>query len=93
MAQYHIRIVFDDPRSMMAAARNAHVEVIRQTMRRGEAGATVSAIATEEQIQELEAAGLTVERRESIDEGMQARQAEVGQGNRYAERLRSLRGQ
>lgn len=95
MARYHVTIIFDEPERLTEAVAHAGVEVFRQTrtgLREQPGRSAVSAMASEEQIELLIQAGLDVQRHENLEEGRPERQAEVGQGDRYAQRLRELTG-
>lgn len=95
MARYHVTITFDEPAQLNEAVSHAGVEVFRQTsrgLREGPGRRAVSAMASEEQIETLLEAGLDVQRHEDIEEGRAERLAEVGQGDRYAQALRELKG-
>jgi hypothetical protein len=89
MARYHVTILSGDPsRTAAQVAAEVGVEVIRKV--RVPEG--VAALATDEQIEALTAAGAIVQRRADLAEGRAERLAEVGQGDRYAEALRRLAG-
>ena len=89
MARYHVTVVSRDPsRTAAEIAADAGAEVIRKV--RVEEG--VAALATDEQIVALTAAGATVHRHADLAEGRAERLAEVGEGDRYAEVLRRLAG-
>ena len=89
MARYHVTVVAGDPsRTAAEVAADAGAEVIRK-MRVADG---VAALATEEQIDALTAAGATVHRHGDLAEGRAERLAEVGEGDRYAEALRRLAG-
>lgn len=89
MAQYHVTVVSGDlSRTAAEVVDEAGAEVIRK-MRVPEG---VAAIATDEQIEALTAAGATVHRHADLAEGRGERLAEVGEGDRYAEALRRLAG-
>jgi len=89
MARYHVTVVSgDQSRTAAEVAAEAGAEVIRKM------GVTdgVAALATDEQIDALVAAGATVRRHADLAEGRAERLAEVGDGDRYAEALRRLAG-
>jgi hypothetical protein len=89
MARYHVTVVSGDPsRTAAEVATDAGAEVIRKM---GVADG-VAALATDEQIDALTAAGATVHRHADLAEGRAERLAEVGEGDRYAEVLRRLAG-
>ncbi len=89
MARYHVTVVSGDPsRTAAEVAAAAGAEVIRKMS----AADGVTALATEEQIDALTAAGATVHRHGDLAEGRSERLAEVGEGDRYAEALRRLAG-
>ena len=89
MARYHVTVVSGDPsRTAAEVAAEAGAEVIRK-IRVAEG---VAALATDEQIYALTAAGATVHRHAELHEGRAERLAEVGEGDRYAEALRRLAG-
>ena len=89
MARYHVTVVSADPsRTAAEVAADAGAEVIRK-VRLAEG---VAALATDEQIDALTAAGATVHRHAELAEGRAQRLAEVGEGDRYAEALRRLAG-
>jgi hypothetical protein len=89
MARYHVTVEPPEPGAAAAAVLDAGAEVIRKA----DAGAgAVTALATEEQITALIAAGCTVHRHEDLAEGAERRLAEVGKDDRYAEALRRLAG-
>ncbi len=91
MPRYHVTVESGDPaRRPEVAALEAGAEVIRKAAA-GEGA--VAALATDEQIEALTAAGVTVHRHEDLAEGAEQRLAEVGEGDRYAEALRRLAGQ
>jgi hypothetical protein len=84
-----VTIVSGDPsRTAAEVAADVGAEVIRK-LRVPEGTA---ALATEEQIDALIAAGATVHRHADLAEGREQRLAEVGDGDRYAEALRRLAG-
>jgi hypothetical protein len=89
MARYHVTVVSRD-RSRTAAevVAEAGAEVIRKMSVPG----GVAALATEEQIDALAAAGHTMHRHADLAEGRAERLAEVGEGDRYAEALRRRAG-
>jgi hypothetical protein len=89
MARYHVTVVSGDPsRTAAEVAAAAGAEVIRKmSVTDG-----VAALATDEQIDALTAAGATVHRHADLAEGRAERLAEVGEGDRYAEALRRLAG-
>jgi hypothetical protein len=70
---------------MLDLVRKYHVDVLRETARRPdeEGKYRVDAVVDEDQIGVIETNGYTVEVREDIEAVGKARQAEVGQGNRY----------
>ena len=89
MARYHGTVVSGDPSGTAAeVAADTGAEVIRK-MRVADG---VAALATEEQIDALIAAGATVHRHADLAEGRAQRLAEVGAGDRYAAALRRLAG-
>ena len=89
MARYHVTVVSGDPsRTAAEVAADAGAEVIRKMG----AAEGVAALATDEQIDALTAAGATVHRHADLAEGREERLAEVGEGDRYAEELRRLAG-
>jgi hypothetical protein len=89
MARYHVTVVSGDPsRTAAEVAADAGAEVIRKMS----AAEGVAALATDEQIDALTAAGATVHRHADLAEGRAERLAEVGEGDRYAEALRRLAG-
>ncbi len=89
MARYHVTVVSGDPsRTAAEVAADAGAEVIRK-MRVADG---VAALATDEQIDALTAAGATVHRHAELGAGREERLAEVGEGDRYAEALRRLAG-
>ena len=89
MARYHVTVVSGDPsRTAAEVAADAGAEVIRK-LRVAEG---VAALATDEQIDALTAAGATVYRHGDLAAGRAERLAEVGEGDRYAEALRRLAG-
>jgi hypothetical protein len=89
MARYHVTVVSGDPsRTAAQVAAQAGAEVIRKmSVPEG-----IAALATEEQIEALTAAGATVHRHADLAVGRAERLAEVGEGDRYAEALRRLAG-
>jgi hypothetical protein len=89
MARYHVTVVSGDRlRTAAEAATEAGAEVIRKMSVPG----GVAALATDEQIDALTAAGHTVHRHADLAEGRAERLAEVGEGDRYAEALRRRAG-
>ncbi len=89
MARYHVTVVSPDPsRTAAEVAADAGAEVIRKVR----VAEGVAALATDEQIEALTAAGATVHRHADLAEGQAERLAEVGEGDRYAEVLRRLAG-
>ena len=89
MARYQVTVVSGDPsRTAAEVAAGAGAEVIRK-MRVADG---VAALATEEQIEALTAAGATVHRHADLAEGRAERLAEVGEGDRYAAALRRPAG-
>lgn len=89
MARYHITVVSGDPsRTAAELAVDAGAEVIRKL---GVAEG-VAALATDDQIDALTAAGATVTRHADLAEGRAERLGEVGEGDRYAAALRGLAG-
>ena len=89
MARYHVTVVSGDPsRTAAQVAAEAGAEVIRK-MPVSEGAA---ALATEEQIEALTAAGAIVHRHADLAVGRAERLAEVGVGDRYAEALCRLAG-
>jgi hypothetical protein len=89
MARYFVTVVSGDrSRTAAEAAVEAGAEVIRKMRVPG----GVAALATDEQIEALTAAGNTVHRHADLAEGRAERLAEVGEGDRYAEALRRLAG-
>ena len=89
MARYHVTVVSGDPsRTAAEVAADAGAEVVRK-MRVAEG---VAALATDEQIDALTAAGAVVHRHAELTEGRAERLAEVGEGNRYDQALRRLAG-
>ena len=89
MARYYVTVVSGEPsRAAAEVAAEAGAEVIRKMgVPEG-----VAAIATDEQIEVLTAAGAIVHRHADLAEGRGERLAEVGEGDRYAEALRRLAG-
>ncbi len=59
------------------------INIFRNTIRSKDTGHAVDAIAQQNEIQLLEAAGYSIQRHEDVDKVGKARQKEVGQGNRY----------
>lgn len=89
MARYHVTVVSGDPsRTAAEVAAEVGAEVIRKMS----VAEGVAALATDEQIDALTAAGATVHRHADLAEGRAERLAEVGEGDRYAEALRRLAG-
>jgi hypothetical protein len=89
MARYQVTVVSGDPsRTAAEVAADAGAEVIRKMS----VAEGVAALATDEQIDALTAAGATVYRHADLAEGRAERLAEVGEGDRYAEALRRLAG-
>lgn len=89
MARYHVTVVSGEPsRTAAEVVVEAGAEVIRKVS----VPEGVAAIATDEQIEALTAAGATVHRHADLAEGRRERLAEVGEGDRYAEALRRLAG-
>ena len=89
MARYHVTVVSGDPsRTAAEVAAEAGAEVIRKVR----VAEGVAALATDEQIDALTAAGATVHRHADLAEGHAERLAEVGEGDRFAEVLRRLAG-
>jgi hypothetical protein len=89
MARYHVTVVSGDrSRTAAEAAAEAGAEVIRKMS----VPDGVAALATDEQIEALTAAGHTVQRHADLAEGRAERLAEVGEGDRYAEALRRRAG-
>ena len=89
MARYHVTVVSGDPsRTAAEVAADAGAKVIRKMS----VSDGVAALATDEQIDALTAAGATVHRHADLAEGRAERLAEVGAGDRYAEALRRLAG-
>jgi hypothetical protein len=89
MARYYVTVVSGDPsRTAEEVAAEAGAEVIRKM----QVSEGVAALATDEQIDALIAAGATVYRHADLAEGRDERLAEVGEGDRYAEALRRLAG-
>ncbi|WP_136697291.1 hypothetical protein [Geodermatophilus dictyosporus] len=78
----------DPSRTAAEVAADVGAEVIRK-MRVADG---VTALATDEQIDALTAAGATVHRHRDLAEGRAERLADVGEGDRYAEALRRLAG-
>jgi len=89
MARYHVTVVSGDSSTTAAeAAASVGAEVIRKMS----VPDGVAALATDEQIDALVAAGDTVHRHADLAEGRRERLAEVGEGDRYAEALRRVAG-
>jgi hypothetical protein len=89
MPRYLVTVVSGDPsRTAAEAAADAGAEVIRKMS----VPDGVAALATDEQIEALSAAGHTVQRQADLAEGRADRLAEVGEGDRYAEALRRRAG-
>ena len=89
MARYQVTVISGDPsRTAAEVAAEAGAEVIRKVR----VADGVAALATDEQIDALTAAGATVHRHADLAEGREERLAEVGEGDRYAEALRRLAG-
>jgi hypothetical protein len=89
MVRYHVTVVSGDPsRTAAEVAADAGAEVIRKM----NVADGVAALATDEQIDALTAAGATVRRHSNLAEGREERLAEVGKGDRYTESLRRLAG-
>jgi hypothetical protein len=89
VARYYVTVVSGVPsRTAAEVAAEAGAEVIRKMgVPEG-----VAALATDEQIEALTAAGNIVRRHADLAEGRAERLAEVGEGDRYAEALRRLAG-
>lgn len=89
MTRYHVTVVSGDPsRTAVEAVVDAGAEVIRKLS----VPDGVAALATDEQVDALTAAGNTVHQHADLAEGRSERLAEVGEGDRYAEALRRLAG-
>jgi hypothetical protein len=86
MPRYRITISGQTADAMADLIRVHKIQVSDHAARRRQGGYTVDAIADEEQIRLLEGKGYQVTRHEDVDQEGQARQREVGQGNRYRER-------
>jgi hypothetical protein len=89
MARYHVTVVSGDP---SRTAAEVAVDVGAEVIRKMSVSDGVAALATDEQIDALTAAGNTVHRHADLAEGRGERLAEVGEGDRYAEALRRLAG-
>ena len=87
MPRYHVTIRASDAQSFAGLVRDLQVPVLHGAERSQDARFTVVSYVPEEQIRELEAAGYDVAVHEDIDAGKSARLADVGDANRYAERL------
>lgn len=88
MPRYRVTIRGTDAEAMADLVRRYHVPVFDHHARRPREGQhAVGAILTPDEIEELERVGYNVERHEDVDEAGSERQAEVGQGNRYARQL------
>jgi hypothetical protein len=85
MSRYLITIYGKGYGAMADLVREHEIGVLRQTARQldEEGHYSVDALVDNQQIQALEASGYRIEVREDIEEVGKARQAEVGQGDRY----------
>ncbi len=84
MPRYRVTISSPSNEAMADLVRKYKIQVSDHGIRHVEGtGYLVDAIVQPEEIQLLEAAGYKVQRHEDVDEVGKARQAEVGQGNRY----------
>ena len=86
MPRYHVTIRASDAQAFAGLVRDPQVPVL-EGERLEDARFTVVSYMPEEQIRELERAGYEVTVHEDIDAGKSARLAEVGDADRYAERL------
>jgi hypothetical protein len=89
MPRYHVTIYCPDYEALADLTRRHGIDVIRQTARaeRERGGYAVSALADTARIRALKEAGYQVEQHENVDRAARASLSEVGQGNRYADRL------
>lgn len=95
MAGYFVTIRVESRRSLAALIREHGIDLFPDHIGRAidQRPIEVRGIASTEQIKALKAAGYRVERGENVEKGKKARLAEVGRGDRYAERLKRLRGE
>jgi hypothetical protein len=86
MTRYRVTITGQGYEAMADLVRKHQVDVLHRTTReKGPRHYTVDAIVDDGLIPQLEKAGYQIERHEDVDELGRQRQAEIGQGDRYAQ--------
>ena len=83
MPNYHITVHGTDRNSMADLVRLHGTRVYAQTLQERPATCQVDAIADDDMIEKLRAAGYTVDQHEDVDEVAQESLSDVGTGNRY----------
>jgi hypothetical protein len=84
MARYRATIRTDDRQAMLDLVRTHKIQVFDHGNRyTPDEGYSVGAVLEPAEIRELERAGYRVERHEDVSKRGQARQKEVGRGDRY----------
>jgi hypothetical protein len=83
MPNYHVTVHGTDRDSMADLVRRHGTRVYAQTLQERPGTCQVDAIADEDMINTLRAAGYTVDRHEDVDEAAQESLGDVGTGNRY----------
>jgi hypothetical protein len=91
MPRYHVTIYGRDAAAMADLVRAYGVHPLAQTLQRRDAEFGVAAVVEEAAIAALTSAGYAVERHEDVDAAADTHLAEIGQGNRYADKERKLR--
>jgi hypothetical protein len=83
MPNYHVTVHGTDRNSMADLVRRHGIRVYAQTLQEQPANCQIDAIADDDTINRLRAAGYTVDRHEDVDEAAQDSLRDVGTGNRY----------
>ena len=85
MANYHVTVHGPDRQAMADLVRVHGLRVYPQTLREVAGGDKVSAVADDEMIRRLRAAGHLVDEHEDVDEDARSSLDQVGRGNRLRE--------